>query len=270
MVKLREPCAAGSFYPADEKQLFNTVKEYILAGKNTNENAKGIIVPHAGYIYSGKVAIETIASFELGNTIIILGPNHSGLGKDFSLSGADAWDTPFGRIDIDKKITLEILKNSKYIQKDDDAHRLEHSIEVQLPLLQYVKKNFKIVPIIVLSSNVKAYEDIGLELASIIKSSSREITIIASTDLTHYEPQDIAQNKDKIAIDAILELNVKKLIENIKKLNISMCGYAPTSIMIETVKNIGTREAKLIKYQTSGDTTGDYTSVVGYAGIGIF
>lgn len=268
---VRKPVVSGMFYPANPKDLTSIIDSFLKNKSFKKENkARGLVLPHAGYIYSGQVAAQTIASFELADLIVVLGTKHTLSGKDFSLSSADAWQTPLGQIETDKEFSSLLLSKSKYIKKDDEAHKEEHSIEVQLPLLQHAKKDFKIVPIVISFARVKNYEDIGSELVACAKELNREVTIIASTDLTHYEPQELAQKKDKTAIEAILELNSSKLIENLQKLDISMCGFAPTCVTIEAMKKIGAKSTKLIKYQTSGDVTRDYSSVVGYAGIGIY
>jgi len=268
---IRESVFAGQFYPKDKNLLIKQIESF-LKGKNLKceHKAKGLVLPHAGYLYSGEVAAITIASFKLADIIVILGTNHTGWGKRASLSTADIWSTPLGKVKVNQELSSKILEKTTYIEGDNQAHRLEHSIEVQLPLLQYIKKDFEIVPIVVSPFDINSYIKIGKELAEVIKSSTHEVTIIASSDLTHYEPQEIAKKKDQVAIESIIELNTKKLLDNLKKMHISMCGYAPTSVMIETVKNFSIQRAELVKYQTSGDTTGDYSQVVGYAGIAIY
>jgi MEMO1 family protein len=268
---IREAVFAGQFYPENRRAIIKQLDSFSeKKGPKKDILAKGLVLPHAGYVYSGRVALETILSFEISRTIIIIGPNHTGSGKDFSLSGASGWQTPLGEVKIDKGLSSKILDSSKYIEKDDQAHQFEHSIEVQLPLLQYAKKDFKIVPIIISSFDLGAYREIGIELAGVIKSSKQDVTVIASSDLTHYESQSEAESKDRKAIEAITALDTEGLMETKERLEISMCGFAPCAIMIEAVKNLGARQGKLIRYQTSGEATGDYQAVVGYAGLGIY
>ncbi|MCX5685892.1 MAG: AmmeMemoRadiSam system protein B, partial [Candidatus Omnitrophica bacterium] len=158
-----------------------------------------------------------------------------------------------------------------FIKDDELSHAEEHSIEVQLPILQYLNKNFKFVPIVISYADLDVYRQIGKALAKSVKDLNleKDITIIASSDMTHYEPQDAAKKKDSAAIEAILKLDEKELFEKVSSMGITMCGYGPVLIMIAASKALGAKNAKLVKYATSGDVSGDYSSVVGYAGITI-
>ena len=199
-----------------------------------------------------------------------MGPNHTGFGAPFSIMTEGIWQTPLGEIEIDSDLAKQILRGSKYLDDDNTAHLYEHSLEVELPFLQYFKKNFKIVPITFLSNDSKALKEIGKELATVLKDSKDSTMILASSDMTHYEPQSQTVKKDKDAIEAILDLNEDELMQRIQRLNISMCGYAPVIVMLSAAKLLGATGASLIKYQTSGDVTGDKSSVVGYAGIIVY
>jgi AmmeMemoRadiSam system protein B len=159
------------------------------------------------------------------------------------------------------------LNNSEYLEEDDIAHVYEHSIEVQLPFLQYFKKDVKIVPIVLAYSDSTVYKEIGNSIARAVRETGSETVVVASSDMTHYESQESANNKDLKAIQAILDLDEDALFNRIKDLKISMCGYAPTISMIRAVKRLGAQEAELVQYRTSGDVSGDYTRVVGYAGV---
>lgn len=266
---MRKPVVAGQFYPGTaqglEKQLSGWIDKSV-----QKTDAKGAVMPHAGYIYSGQVAAATIFKINAKKTYIILGPNHSGMGTAFSLMSKDDWQTPLGQVAVDKKLSGEILANTKFIKEDSLAHVYEHSIEVQLPLLQYLyKSDFKIVPIIIASADPHALKAVGRELALAIKKEKMEdeVLIIASSDMTHYESQQDAEAKDKKAIDAILRLDEDLLFKRVKEEDISMCGYAPTMVMLSAVKLLGAKGAQLVKYQTSGQVSNDYSAVVGYAGI---
>ncbi|GAJ21344.1 unnamed protein product, partial [marine sediment metagenome] len=197
----------------------------------------------------------------------IMGPNHTGRGRPLSIMTQGAWKTPLGEVEIDSELGKQILATSSHLEEDYVAHQYEHSIEVQLPFLQYFKKDIRFVPIILAYSSGATYKEIGKELAKAIKDLSKEVVIIASSDMTHYEPQESAQRKDNKAIEAILDLNEDELLKRVDELNISMCGYAPAVSLISAAKELGATGAELVKYQTSGDTTGDYSAVVGYAGI---
>ena len=213
------------------------------------------------------MAGQVISKVEITDTIIILGPNHTGRGEPYSLMPEGIWETPLGNVEIDTDLANAILEKTSYLKDDTLAHAYEHSIEVQLPFLQYFKSDFRFVPISLSSYEGAALKSIGRELARTIKDSNRDVMIIASSDMTHYESHEQAKMKDEAAIGAILKLDVDGLMRKVDELNISMCGWMPTVTMLSCCKQLGAKKAHLVKYQTSGETTGDYTSVVGYAGI---
>ncbi|MDP3731532.1 MAG: AmmeMemoRadiSam system protein B [Candidatus Omnitrophota bacterium] len=269
--KIRQPQVAGQFYPSSSQGLKNQIEAFI--DKQAQKfDVIACMLPHAGYIYSGSVAAQTVSRINIKNKVILLGPNHTGYGVRYSIMPEGTWQTPLGEIRIDSNLAGEILNRSKYMEPDNEAHRYEHSLEVELPFLQYFKTDFEIVPIVFLSDEFEILKEIGEEIANTVKERNiKDSTmIVASSDMTHYESQDQAQKKDKEAIQAILELNETKLMDRIRRLNISMCGYAPVITMISAAKLLGAKAAKLIKYQTSGDVTGDKSSVVGYAGIIVY
>lgn len=267
-IKTRIPAVAGQFYPGSRQDLINQIKSFTVKSLD-KLNAIACILPHAGYTYSGKVAVETASQIKIKETVILLGPNHTGYGHEFSIMTEGAWQTPLGEININTTLAKSLLNRSQNLEEDSLAHLYEHSLEVELPILQYFKDDFRIIPIAILSANLKKLKEVGEEIASCIKEANIKdsVLIVASSDMTHYEPQEQAQKKDKEAIGAILELDEDKLMEKIKYLNISMCGYAPVIVMLTAAKLLGAKTGKLIKYQTSGDMTKDMTSVVGYAGI---
>lgn len=268
---LRMPVVAGQFYSKDNKRLRAEIAT-LVDKKLVAKEIVGAILPHAGYIYSGKVAATTIASSIIRDRIIILGPNHTGYGKPFGIMTQGSWQVPFGPVEIDTELAKNILKDSDYLEDDSLSHLYEHSIEVELPLLQYFKENFKFVPISISTEELSVYQKIGFQIAQTIKKLKLEnqVTIIASSDMTHYESQPATEQKDKQALEAILKLDEVGLIEAIEKMNISMCGYVPTIIMLVAAKSLGAKRGELISYQTSGDITGDFHSVVGYAGVIIY
>jgi len=263
---IRNPVVSGQFYPASSSQLKAMIDRFI-DEKAVKEEVIGLVSPHAGYIYSGPVAGAVISKIRFKDTFIILGPNHTGSGKPLSIMTKGVWKTPLGEVEIDSELGKQILATSSYLEEDHMAHQYEHSIEVQLPFLQYFKRDIKIVPIMLAYATGATYKEIGKELAKAIKDLNKEVVIIASSDMTHYEPQESAQRKDTQAIEAILDLNEDELLKRVDELNISMCGYAPTVSLISAARELGATGAELVRYQTSGDTTGDYSSVVGYAGI---
>ena len=230
-------------------------------------------MPHAGYVYSGKVATLTAASIKLKRNIILLGPNHTGIGSTFSITSKGSWKTPMGEVKINEEIASALKKHSSKISEDSNAHMYEHSLEVELPILQFLNKDpFTFVPITVMESDKAAYEEISQAIYDTISelNISRETLIIASSDMTHYESHKSAKEKDDLAIEAIENLNEDLLLERVNKYKISMCGYVPTAITIMASKKLGANKGELILYQTSADISGDYEAVVGYAGIVIY
>ncbi len=262
----REAAVAGQFYPASEGSLREQIKGFVDEGAE-REEVVGVVSPHAGYIYSGKVAGAVYSRIVPAETYILLGPNHTGRGSPFSLVAEGAWKTPLGSVEIDADMAQELLAESRNLKDDEKAHHSEHSLEVQLPFLQYLKRDFRFVPILLSPAAPDIYEEIGKALARVIRLKKTKTIIIASSDLTHYEPQKMADEKDKEAIKAILELNEGKLLEKVRDIDISMCGYASVATTLIACKELGAKKAELIQYMTSGDTSGDYSAVVGYAGI---
>lgn len=269
MSTVRNPVVAGKFYTSSPKDLEREIKGY-LSSKAEKYDVRGCISPHAGYMYSGYVAGCVFSSITPRDAYIVLGPNHTGIGLPFGLDAGRKWLTPLGEVEIDKELSEAVLDISRFIKKDERCHDYEHSIEVQLPFLQILSKNFKFVPIIIGGGGLEEYKEMGKEIAGAIKETGSSAMIIASSDMTHYEPHEVAKKKDKLAINKILELDVDGFFTQVVKHDISMCGYAPTAIMLSACKELGAQNALLIKYQTSGETSGDYSAVVGYAGIVVY
>ncbi|MCX5713618.1 MAG: AmmeMemoRadiSam system protein B [Candidatus Omnitrophica bacterium] len=271
MDKVREPAVSGQFYPSSVVQLRRQITSFLSQDKEKTK-VIGCMLPHAGYVYSGRVAVETLSAVEIKEKIVLLGPNHTGMGEPFSIMTSGVWQTPLGGVKIASDLAKQILANSKLLQEDDLAHMHEHSLEVELPILQYFKSGIKIVPIAFLSDDTASLKQVGADIASVINLSSQKdsVMLVASSDMTHYEPLSVAEKKDAAAIEAILELNEEKLMQVIARFNISMCGYAPVVVMLAASKLLGATKARLIKYETSAAASGDATSVVGYAGIIVY
>lgn len=267
--RVRKPAVAGQFYPDTAQALRKEIGS--LALKQVKKiDAIACMLPHAGYMYSGKVAAQTVSAVNIKEKIVLLGPNHTGYGAPYSIMVEGVWQTPLGQVKIDPVLAKKILAGSKYLEADEQAHLYEHSLEVELPFLQYFNSSFEMVPIAFLSDDFPALQAVGREVAATLLDIKDKVMIVASSDMTHYESQPEAFRKDHEAIKAILELDEEKLFQRVKSLKISMCGYAPTVAMISAAKALGAKNAKLIKYQTSGDVTQDMESVVGYAGIIIY
>jgi hypothetical protein len=263
---IREAAVAGQFYPGRAEELKETIK-YMTSREKVQIDALGVVSPHAGYIYSGAVAGAVFSRIKFTGTFILIGPNHRGAGKPFSITTAGRWQTPLGEVVINAGLAGAILSASGRLEEDTLAHRYEHSLEVQVPFLQYFKPGVKIVPILLSIAQPDVYKEIGRAVVRGLRESGEDAVIVASSDMTHYEPHEKARAKDRLAIDAILALDADELVRCIAENDISMCGYAPVISLITAAKEMGAQKAELVKYQTSGDSSGDYSSVVGYAGI---
>ena len=263
---IREAAVAGQFYPGWPEELKETIG-YMTSHEKAKTSAVGVVSPHAGYIYSGRVAGAVFSRIKFTDTFILIGPNHRGGGKPFSITTAGRWKTPLGEAGINAGLAGAILKASGNLESDSLAHLYEHSLEVQVPFLQYFRPGVKIVPILLSHARPEVYEEIGRAVVKGLRESGEEAVIVASSDMTHYEPHEKAKAKDRLAIDAILELDAEELAGRISKHQISMCGYAPVISLITAARELGAKKAELVSYQTSGDSSGDYSSVVGYAGI---
>ncbi|MEW6170296.1 MAG: AmmeMemoRadiSam system protein B [Candidatus Omnitrophota bacterium] len=266
---IREPAVSGQFYPATQVLIKKQIDSFLPKGRIEKSKAIAIISPHAGYIYSGEVAASVISSVLIPKNIILLGPNHTGFGSPLSIMAKGTWKTPLGNVLINEKIAKQLLANCNILSDDSSAHTYEHCLEVQLPILQYFSQDFEIVPIVVSEIGLKEIYKLSEDIARLIKGAKleKDTLILASTDMTHYEPEEEARRKDDLAIEKILELNSEGLLETVSKNSISMCGIYPTAIAIEIARKLGAKEAKLIKYETSAKTSSDYSTVVGYAGI---
>lgn len=263
---IREPYAAGSYYPGSASRIREMLDMFVDV-TTKKDDVIGLLMPHAGYPYSGAVAGATISRVKFKDTFIIIGPSHSGLGKPFSVMTEGTWLTPLGEVEIDSELARQIVAVSDYAEEDYRAHQEEHAVEVQIPFLQYIKPDIRIVPIILAYAPSATYKEIGKDIARAIKESNREAVIIASGDMTHQEPQSTAERKDMKAIEAMLALDEDELTRRYEELHITMCAHGPLVCLIAAAKELGANAAELIGYQTSGDTTGDYNSVVGYAGV---
>lgn len=268
--RVRSAIFSGSFYPSEPLEIKRQIEDFLKEEKKVSPNtAIGCILPHAGYIYSGKVAAVTLAKVTIPEIVILLGPNHTGLGEAYSIVTEGVWKTPLGSVEIETNLARSFLRNCDYLKDDFLAHQQEHSLEVELPLLQYYRKDFKIVPFVFMSNDLTVLKQIGLQIAEVIRAKNyfKKVLFLASSDMTHYEPQKVAEAKDRKAISAILELNEEELAVTVSENDISMCGFAPVVVLLSAIKMLGARLGRLILYQTSGDVTKDRDSVVGYAGI---
>jgi AmmeMemoRadiSam system protein B len=265
----RKPAVSGYFYPGREKELLSTVGSMI-DHEMKKEHAICIVSPHAGFVYSGPVAGAVFSSVQLPENFIILGPSHRYMTSRVAISKKGQWETPLGRVAIESRLAEIMMSQSSLVSEDAAAHAEEHSLEVQLPFIQYFKKDFSIVPLC-LSPELGFNElvELGKSISRSILEFNSDVMLVASTDMSHYVTQKTAEEKDNLAIEKILNLDPKGMHDIVLEEKISMCGYQPTTSAIVASNELGARKAELVKYQTSGDSSGDYSQVVGYAGIRI-
>lgn len=234
-------------------------------------DALAVVSPHAGFIYSGPVAGAVFSSVSMAEVFIIIGPNHHSSRTGLAIMKNGTWENPLGSVSVDEALAEAIMKEDPRIQEDPSAHEQEHSIEVQLPFIQVLQQDFSMVPITI--SYFVSYEELkelGTALAAAVRKEKRKILIVASTDMSHMVSQETAEEKDFKAIDKILKLDDAGLYDVVRSENISMCGFQPTTSAIVAAKKLDAEKAELIEYSTSGDASGDYSQVVGYAGVRIF
>lgn len=262
----RQPAVAGQFYPGSEKTLRAALSQLIPENASTKQ-VKGIISPHAGYVYSGAIAGQLFSRIAIPGTVLIIGPNHHGTGAAAALYPDGEWSTPLGEVSINSRLNSLLLLHTPYIQSDGVAHQLEHSLEVQLPFIQYLRPDVTISAICIGHGDYAPLRDIGQGIAAAIKEYGKEVLIVASSDMTHYESADSARQKDQQALDRVLELDGKGLLEVCHSRGITMCGVVPATVMIEAALQLGASQAELVAYGTSGDVTGDNNQVVGYAAV---
>ena len=274
-MEVRKPAVSGMFYAGTARKLEEQIewcyKHELGPRAIPRVNSKGlreivaIVAPHAGYYYSGPIAAHAykeLADDGIFDTAVILGPNHTGYGYPVSLWPGVSWNTPLGDVEINKELAQRLLLGD-VIRVDEIAHIHEHSIEVQLPWLQHLYKKVRIVPISMLAQDIETARAVG----KAISQAGDNLIIIASSDFTHYEPHSVAMEKDGCIIEAIVDLDEEELYERCEELNCTMCGYGPVASAIVAAKEMKAKKAGLLKYATSGDTSGDFSQVVGYSSI---
>ncbi|MFW2367558.1 MAG: AmmeMemoRadiSam system protein B [Desulforhopalus sp.] len=263
---MRQPAVADRFYPGSPQTLTKTLTELLAPySDKVKQKAKAVVAPHAGYIYSGALAAETLCSVEIPETVVILGPNHHGQGAAVALA-TSSWDMVLGEVPVDMEIGNLLLSNNPNIIADDSAHQLEHSLEVQVPFLQIQNPSLQIVPLVISRLTYKSCVDIGHTLAHAIAQSDKEVLIVASSDMSHYESRRSATKKDEKALNKIIDLDPAALYATVIDNRISMCGVIPVVIALHAAIKLGASTSTLIGYTESGYVSGDKQQVVGYAG----
>lgn len=263
---VREPVVAGRFYPGSPTSLTASLKEFLTPAPSRLIAPLAIFAPHAGYIYSGKIAGDVYKSIEVPDSVILLCPNHTGQGAKMALWGKGRWKTPLGDVPVDETLSAEILKAAPgRVILEKTAHLDEHAIEVHLPFLLTRNPNVSIVPLTLGRLRIDDIEALGKAIATAITASQKTVLIVASTDMSHYLPAKVAAEADRPALEKIGAMDPQGLYETVVKNGISMCGFIPTATALMAAKLLGARHAELVTYGHSGERSGDFTSVVAYA-----
>ncbi len=263
---IRLPAVAGRFYPSNPETLSGQISR-LVSRDGEKMRALGCIVPHAGYMYSGRVAGAVYSAIEIPKRCILLGPRHFPRGAPMAILTQGSFSTPLGEAPIDAEMATALANAYSQLREDPVAHEREHSLEVQIPFLQFIAKGFRFVPVVLATDRYGAIEELGRAVAKVIASESEPVLTIASTDMNHYEDDAVTRVKDGRAIERILALDPRGLYDTVRGEGITMCGYAATTAMLVAMRELGATEARLVRYATSGDVNGDREQVVGYSGI---
>jgi MEMO1 family protein len=263
---VRPPAVAGLFYPSEPRELARQISIFCPRGK-TKSHALGCVVPHAGYMYSGHVAGAVYSSIEIPQRCILIGPRHFPQGQPLAILTEGAFATPFGEATIDKALAAELARACPLLREDAVAHAREHSLEVQLPFLQSLRADVRMVPVVLGTDRYGSIEELGHAVARVLKAQNEPVLVIASSDMNHYESDAITRVKDDRAITRVLALDPRGLYDTVRQEGITMCGYAATVAMLVAARELSATEATLLCYATSGDANGELDRVVGYAGI---
>jgi MEMO1 family protein len=263
----RTPAVAGKFYPENSVELENKIACHLGDLSKNKRKSIGVVSPHAGLIYSGDVAGAVYSRIEIPETIILLGPNHTGRGENISVMTEGTWSMPMGDIAIDEELATLLCKETPIAKPDPAAHQFEHSLETQLPFLQYLRKKFLIVPICLKKVDFSICKKLSEGIVKALEQTGKSALIIASSDMTHFESHKAAEEKDKKAIVKIENRDARGLYQTVRQEQISMCGVNPVTVMLLCCEKLGAQKAELIEYKTSGEVNGDKNRVVGYAGV---
>ncbi len=263
---VRRPAVAGYFYP-DRPEAVEAELDRLIENIEPKIAARALVVPHAGWIYSGRVAGAVYGRAALPHLAVLLGPNHTGLGRWGSVMTRGSWAIPGRELRVARDLGGAILNACRELEEDEHAHSREHALEVQLPFLRRLRPDIEFVPITLMKTDLASCLSVGAAVGRVIKAWPEPALLLASTDLNHYESQAISNVKDRRAIDAILSLDPERLHKTVREHQISMCGIAPTTALLSALKETGAHRATLVKYETSGDVSGDTERVVGYCGI---
>lgn len=256
---------AGLFYP-DRREALAELIDRLAAGipSGQRRDARAVIVPHGPYHSSGPVAAAVYGGIHMPETVVVLGPNHSGVEQGVAVEGV--WETPLGKLPVDGELARAMLKHARDLKKNPKAHEEEHSIEVQVPFLQRLGRVRGLVPVLVAPADLETLRRTGQGIARAIQAARGPALLICSTQLTRYEAQREAQRKDAWAIESILELDEERLLQGVTEKGLSMCGAAAAAVVLSAAKALGVSRGVLVRHEVSGGAT-EVDSVVGYAGV---
>ncbi len=270
-IVIRQPAVAGQFYPADASEI-DTTLDKLIPPSTRKRKAIAVVSPHAGWMYSGHTAGLVYASVEMPDRVILVGPNHHGIGSRYAVYSSGSWHTPIGDVPVAEPLASELLDECDLLAEDARAHAAEHSLEVQVPMLLRANPNVHIVPLLIGGGWPEAggraeLKEIGHALRQCVHEYGKPVLLVASTDLNHYEDQESSHKKDKLVLDAVVNLAPDALMDRVISAEVSMCGVAATYIVLWAALGLGAKRAELIEYRTSGDVSGDFERVVGYGGV---
>jgi AmmeMemoRadiSam system protein B len=268
---IRAPAVAGQFYPATASEVDGAL-DTLIVPVPSRRRAIAVVCPHAGWMYSGHTAGLVYSHVEIPDRVILVGPNHHGVGSRYAVYSAGAWHTPVGDVPVAEPLASELLDGCDLFTEDARAHAQEHSLEVQLPMLLRANPNVRIVPVMIggnwpESGGRRDLREIGAAIAQTVQAYGKPVLLLASTDLNHYESQETSKIKDTLVLDAVVNLDYEALMDRVISVEVSMCGVASTYVVLCAAEKLGAKHAELLEYRTSGDVSGDFTSVVGYGAV---
>ncbi len=268
---VRPPAVAGQFYPGTASEVDAALQTFIPLSAS-KRRAIAVVCPHAGWTYSGRTAGFVYSQVEIPDRVILVGPNHHGVGSKYAVYGSGSWHTPGGDVPIAEPLAAELLDNCELLAEDARAHGGGHSLEVQVPMLLRANPSVRIVPLLIgggwpESGGRRDLREIGAAIAQTVQDYGKPVLLLVSTDLNHYEDQETSHIKDKLVLDAVVKLDEDALMDRVRDVEVSMCGVASTYIVIHAAKKLGAKRAELLDYRTSGDISGDFTRVVGYGAV---
>jgi AmmeMemoRadiSam system protein B len=274
-VNVRPPAVSGRFYPKDPSELRATIATLLSdAHRPVGPSARppiGLIAPHAGYLYSGPTAARVFTRVPIPGLVVILAPNHTGVAaarSGISLWESGAFRTPLGDVPVDADAAEALREISQgVVEIDHDAHRAEHAVEVELPFLQVLRADVRIVPLVLAWDAWEPARRLGEMLARLVHAAGEAVLLLASSDLNHYEPAAVSEQKDARALEAVRALDGAELLERCKRERISMCGRGPAAVLLAAARALGATRAEVVDYRHSGWVSGDNARVVGYAGV---